>query len=426
VSNTFQNRLARAQILQQQHRHADAVNELRRHLGLEPHDAVAHAMLAVSLMETNQPKDATAEAQQAVGLAPDLPYAHYVLAFILFKRDWLDEAKASAEEAVRQESFNPNHFALLAAIEMERRNWPGALDHAASALQIDPDHDWAINLRAMALVKLGRRDEAERTMGDALARDPENAHSHANQGWTLLHRGDHKQARVHFREALRLDPTMDWARQGMVESLKSGFLPYKILLLFWLWMARISHKAQWGVILGAWVGYQVIKNIARQNPVAATYLWPVMVAYVGFVIMTWLAYPLLNLMLRLHPDGRYALSREQVIQSNLIGLLIAIFLSSGGVFLATQRAGFLTLMVVGGLLVFPVAALFAAPNGWPRQLMIVVSSLLALIGLATVALVFAQGEDSGRAFGGLFGLFLLGVVFSQIAANALPMFKPKQ
>src|SRR5687767_12169312 len=167
-----QNKLARAQILQQQHRHKDAADELRRHLGSEPHDAVAHAMLAVSLLELNQPKDATAEAQQAVGLAPDLGYAHYVLAFVLYKRDWLDESRASAEEATRLESYNPNHFALLSAIEMERRNWPAALDHAASALQIDPDHDWAINLRAMALVKLGRRDEAERTMGDALARDP--------------------------------------------------------------------------------------------------------------------------------------------------------------------------------------------------------------------------------------------------------------
>ena len=82
--------------------------------------------------------------------------------------------------------------------------------------------------------------------------------------------------------------------------------------------------------------------------------------------------------------------------------------------------------MVAGLLIFPVAALFAAPAGWPRTLMIVVSGVLALIGLAAVALVFAQGEEGGRAFGGLFALFLLGVVFSQIAANALPMFKPEQ
>jgi tetratricopeptide (TPR) repeat protein len=426
VTYSRQNKLARAQILQQQHRHGDAVNELRQHLGAEPHDAVAHAMLAVSLLETKQPKDATAAAQQAVGLSPDLPYAHYALAYVLYKRNWLDEARDAAAEAIRLESFNPNHFALLSAIEMERRNWPAALEHAGGALQIDPDHDWAINLRAMALVKLGRRDEASRTMSGALSRDPENAYSHANQGWTLLHRGDHRQARVHFREALRLDPTLDWARQGMVESLKSGFPPYKLLLLFWLWMARISHKAQWGVILGAWLGYQVIKNVARQNPAAAIYLWPIMIAYVAFVLMTWLAYPLLNLMLRLHPDGRYALSRQQVMQSNIIGILLAIFFTSLGLFVATTAVGFLTLMFVSGLLVFPVAALFGAPAGWPRHLMLAVTIGLGLVGIAAVALVFATGEDGGRAFGGLFAIFILGVILSQIAANALPMFRPKQ
>src|SRR5687768_3705193 len=233
-----QNKIARAQLLQQQRRHADAVNELRQHLGIEPHDAVAHAMLAVSLMELNQHKEATASAQQAVGLSPDMPYAHYVLAFVLYKREWLDEAKQAAEEALRLESFNPNHFALLAGIEFQRRNWPAALDHANSAMQIDPDHSWATNLRAAALVKLGRRDEAARTIGDALAKDPEDPDTHANQGWTLLHQGDHRRARVHFREALRLDPTNTWAKQGMVEALKSGFWPYKLVLHFWLWMAR--------------------------------------------------------------------------------------------------------------------------------------------------------------------------------------------
>jgi Flp pilus assembly protein TadD len=427
VSHAQRNNLARAQILQQQRRHADAANELRQALTGDPHDAVAHAMLAVSLLELDQLKEATAEAQHAVGLAPDEPFAHYALAFVLFKRGWLDEARNAAAEAVRLESFNPNHFALLSAIEMERRNWPAALEHAEDALEIDPDHDWATNLRAMALVKLGRRDEAELAMGDALARDPENAYSHANQGWTLLHRGDHKAARVHFREALRLDPTMDWARAGMVESLKSGFPPYRYLLLFWLWMARLSGRAQWGVILGAWFGYQVVKNIARQNPAAATFLWPVMIVYVAFVVMTWLAYPLLNLMLRLHRDGRYALSREQVIQSNVIGILLAIFLLAIALLVGTGIEQFILLMAVSGLLVMPVAALFAAPKGWPRNVMLGVTIALAAIGSVAVTLAFTiDPNDEGKGWGPLFGLFILGIVASQIAANALPMFRPKQ
>ncbi len=58
------------------------------------------------------------------------------------------------------------------------------------------------------------------TLGSALANDPENALTHANQGWALLHRGDHERALEHFREALRIDPELEWAR-GRASSRRS-------------------------------------------------------------------------------------------------------------------------------------------------------------------------------------------------------------
>jgi Tfp pilus assembly protein PilF len=73
-------------------------------------------------------------------------------------------------------------------------------------LERSPEDVPCTNMRAMALVRLNRRDEAGATIATALARNPEIAFSHANQGWTLLHQGDHRRAIEHFREALRLDP----------------------------------------------------------------------------------------------------------------------------------------------------------------------------------------------------------------------------
>jgi len=385
-------------------------------------------MLAISLLELNLLTDATAEAQQAVGLAPDLPYAHYALAFVLYKRNWLDEAQKAAAEAVRLESFNPNHFCLLGSIELERRNWPTALAQADRALQIDPGNTWATNLRAMALVKLGRRDEAATTMGQALARDPENATSHANQGWTLLHRGDHKQARIHFREALRLDPTLDWAKQGMVEALKSGFWPYKLLLLFWLWMARVSARLRWGVVLGGFFGSRLISMVATNNPALGKVLWPIFYAYLVFAVSSWLAGPLLNLILRLHPFGRYALSREQVIESNVIGGLLLIALGALSMWVTTAHVGYLVMTVAVAMLIFPVAAMFDAPVGWPRTMMLVVTICLALVAilLATMPFVLPDNQSSLDVFQTVLYVFVGGIIFCQLAGNALPMFRPKR
>ena len=425
-------RFQRAVILQQQRRYADAAAEFRQLLAAEPNDALVHALLALCLIEKGDLKEATAEAQQAVGFAPDLPVAHFAMGYGLLKRSWLEEAKAAAQEAVRLDAFEPDYFALLAAIEMERRNWPAALEHADKGLALNPDHSWSTNLRAMALVKLGRRDEASAAMGEALSRNPESAIGHANQGWTLLHRGDHKQAMVHFKEALRLDPNLDWAKAGMVEALKSSFFLYRWLLRFFLWMARLSGRAQWGVIIGAYVGYNVLRSVARSNPQVAPYLWPLLVAYIAFVVMTWVAYPLLNLVLRLHRFGRYALSRDQVASANWIGSLVAIGLAAITARYLTGIYPLRELAMVAGFLVIPVAGAYSCPRGWPRQVMFAGAALMALLGGTAVSLALRAFVTLGRAdytfpddADQLFTLFLLCVLVSSFGSNALRQVRPK-
>ncbi len=74
-----------------------------------------------------------------------------------------------------------------------------------------------------------------------------------------MHQGDHKQALEHFREALRLKPDMEWARNGMVEALKARYFLYRLMLRYYLWMSRFTRRGQWGMIIGLWskMGVQV-------------------------------------------------------------------------------------------------------------------------------------------------------------------------
>src|SRR5690606_6128653 len=103
-------------------------------------------------------------------------------------------------------------FALLASVELGRSRWTDSLDAANRALALQPEHVGAANLRAMALVRLGRKAEAMESVDYALRRAPENAFSHANQGWNCLHQNNPRRAQDHFREALRLDPNLEYAR----------------------------------------------------------------------------------------------------------------------------------------------------------------------------------------------------------------------
>jgi len=213
--------LERGLLLYQQDRHELAGEQLRLALAQEPDDAHAHALLALCLAEGEQFAEATDEARQAIVLAPDYDFAHFAAARVAYARDQYEDALQAVQEAIRLDPSVADYRALLAGIHLDQRRWREGLAAAEAGLEQDPEHIGCANLRAMALVKLGRRTEAGQAIDTALARNPDSAFTHANQGWTFLEANDPQKALEHFREALRLDPENEWARQGIVEALKA-------------------------------------------------------------------------------------------------------------------------------------------------------------------------------------------------------------
>jgi tetratricopeptide (TPR) repeat protein len=413
----------RAQILFEQQRHALAETELHQELADDPNHPPAHALLALCLSERQEYAPATREAEMAVHLAPDLPFAHYALASVRYHRDHYPEAEAAIDEAIRLDPENADYHSLRSAIHYEQRRWPAALEAAEEGLHVDPEHVGCNNLRAMALVKLGRRAEAGATIETALARDPENGVTHANQGWALLEQGQPYKAMEHFREALRLEPELEWARQGIVEALKARHLIYRLMLWYFLWMAKLSYKAQWAVIIGGYIGYRLVLAQAQAHPRLAPWLWPILGVYIAFVILTWTAKPLFNLLLRLNRFGRLALSREQILASNLVGSCLLLALFCVGAWLWTGNIDLLIFGAGGScLLIIPVAAIFDLPVGWPRWVMVAYTAAMALVGLLALALLLL-GSPLFILPG---ALFLLGVVLDTWVANALMMVRPRR
>ena len=215
--------LQRARLLYEQGRYPLAEEQLRQSLAQEPHDAYAHALLSLCLKHQERFKEATAEAQQAIHLAPDFAFAHYALASIWHVRNFETDALNAINEAIRLDATDPDYFALLAVLHYQESRWMAALKAAEQGLQFDAEHIGCNNLRAMALVKLGRREEAGATIDSTLARNPENSVTHANQGWAYLEQNNPEKALYHFKESLRLDPDNEWAREGTVTALKAKY-----------------------------------------------------------------------------------------------------------------------------------------------------------------------------------------------------------
>jgi len=418
--------LQRALLLFQQSRHDMAETELRQALAADPQDAYAHALLGLCLAHRESFQEATDETRQAIHLAPDFPFAHFAQAHVLYDRNRFSEALPAINEAIRLDPVDADQYALLANIHLQERHWQDALHAAEQGLQFDPEHVGCTNLRAMAMVKLGRRADAGKTIDTALSKNPDNSLTHANQGWTLLEKGEPKKAAEHFREALRLNPQNEWARQGIIEALKAQNFIYAAMLKYFLWMAKFSRRGQWGIILAGYFGYRIVGALAQSDPGLAPWLLPLQILYVCFALMTWMAYPFFNLLLRLNRFGRLVLSREQTVASNWFGLCL--FIALAGLvtcFIKGFVAPWILIALVFGLLLLPVSSVFRCHSGWPRNIMAAIAIILALVGIGSIVGRFFGGDLSDAA-SMLLGLFMLGAVASTWIANLLVIQRPKK
>jgi hypothetical protein len=320
----------------------------------------------------------------------------------------LQGAGEAIREAIRLDPEMPNYHALQAGIEFKQGHWTEALAAAERGLAMDAGHVGCTNLRALALVKLRRPKEAGQAFEAALARDPDNAITHANQGWALLQEGDAGRALHHFREALRLDADYEMARQGVIEAFKARYLLYQLLLRFMLWMSRMSRRRQWVVLLGGVVGYLAIEVIAYQEPELRLYILPIQALCILFAVLTWIADPLFNLVLRLDRMGRSALSAEQVRASTLVGVCLLAATTAFLVWFFTDSPAVLEAAGLCAALTVPVTGIFDCPRGWRRRFLIAYTLALLVAGSAGVTQL-ATTDNYGVL------LFLLAVMGAFLA-----------
>jgi Tfp pilus assembly protein PilF len=404
--------LARARLLLQQSRPADAEREAGLAIAGAPDDPQAFALLAISRLEQGKKQPALEAARSALGLAPDSPYGHYIHALVLHRNGSNKEALAAVQEAIRLAPEDGDNFSLCAAIHLNLGDWSAALAAAGQALALDPESTEAANFRSMALVRLGRKTEAMETVEAALARDPESPMSHANQGWNCLHRNDPARAQEHFREALRLDPNLEYAREGMLEALKARNWIYRGMLAYFLWMGRQKGWLQATVIVVFVLGTAVLGGLVRTQPLA----WIPLGLVYAFVYLTWTSTPMFNLFLLLDRYGRHVLTRDMRIGALWFGgTVAAAALAALAGFLLPQGLP----LLIGALLLLALSIIVAITfvrTGRNRLIYAAITAGLAGLGVAT-CLALARGDR--ESFAQYLGLFRRGFFWSQILTYVL-------
>lgn len=327
-------------------RHADAERHFKNALAEDPNDDLALQELVLSIhLQDNREKEALEVIDRAIAIDPNDASHHVCRSFILSSL----ERPADALKAARMARELDPHFDSAMTAEAQAhlllKNWKDAERAAREALAIDPDDAMPANLLAQALRMQGRNAENAAQIAGMLERDPENEITHANAGWSALQRGDHRAAEIHFREALRLNPSMESAREGLLTSFRARSPFYRGYLAYCLWMARLQNKAQWAVILGLYFGFRILRSMANKvSPGLA-----IAIGAIYFLLVLWMfvANAFGNFILLSDSFARHALRRRERIEAWAVGGSIVV----GGLFLIGAFAtDFGPALIIGGAL----------------------------------------------------------------------------
>lgn len=406
-------RLSRVTILLSQQKYKEAGQILRELLAEEPYDIRYLTLLAEVHLQQGQLDNARQIIDNAIGLAPDEPHLFYIKSRIAAEEDNYDEAEKLIQQSITLNPYDADYFAFLSSIKLSRKQFKEALALAEKALEIDAQHLAALNMRSTALQKLNRPEESFSTIEGALREDPNNPYTHANYGWGLLEKGQYKKALQHFREALKHDPNNEYARAGMVEAMKATNPIYRLFLKYAFFMGNLTAKYQWGVIIGFYVAFRVLKSLERNNEALRPFLAPLTLLIAILAFSTWVITPLSNLLLRLNPYGQFLLNREQKISSNFVGGSLLVFLAGVVLYLITRQDPYLALAGFGFAMMPPFSVMFATTRS--KHLLLIYTIAMALVGGAAVAISFSTGE----LFNTFTTIFLIGFVAFQFVANYL-------
>lgn len=409
----MENQLGRIMLLMQQNRLNDAETMLKDLLREHPNNTTLLGMLA----EVNLRQDKVALAHgiitSAIGLAPDQSHLYLVKAFIELKYDKYDVAEADLKHAIEYDPASDQAFALWANIKLVRKQYEDSLNLANKALEIDATNKLALNVRSTALLKLGRSEESSETIEGALSEDPHDAFTHATYGWNLLEKGSHNKALDHFREALRIDPNLRTAQEGMAEALKAKSFVYRMFLKYSFWLGKMSQNYQWGFIIGLYLAYRFIGWWADNSPEMQPFLYPLLVVLAIVAFSTWVINPISNLFLRLNPYGKHLLNKKEKMSSNFVGISFAIFILGLLLYLINSDMRFLPVAAFGFAMMLPLGVMFAPTK--QKNSLIYYTIAMCAVGIMSIMNTFQTGE----IFSMYSTIFTIGFIGFQWVANFL-------
>jgi tetratricopeptide (TPR) repeat protein len=381
---------ARARALLNLGRPAQAEAVITEALVREPDSASLQVLLSRAFLAQQRFRDARAQAQMALALGPENFEGLSCLAAALSGQHDYEAALEAVRRARSIEPMNPAIHVQAARIYLAADKPVYARSAARHARELAPESADAAVALAQALYQCDEFTEAADMAATALRLGPESPGAHAIAGLVSLRAGltgrrgsAGKESIQRYREALRLNPTDDHAKQDLAIALKARNPVYRMFLGLEIWLSGLPPGRQWAVRLSPLV-------IARLTAPFRDQVWSktVLVVAVVFVAASWGTDPISNLLLMTSRPDRGLLPPAAVRSARAF---LAFALAAAACFVTEWITGTRMLIPLGfGLALWSFAAgsmHTIAPRR--RKLagrVLLASAICAMAGAITVAL----------------------------------------
>jgi tetratricopeptide (TPR) repeat protein len=308
---------------------AEALARLDVVLREEPWHGPLFALRGLICAESGALDEAGDAVRHARDISPDHPFVQFAAAAVALQQGSVRDAIVAAQAAQQLSPDYADAALLEARARVQLGQWDRVSAIASEVADREPENEEAALLTAIATeaARDGMLDpEIWRRLGE---RFPLNPVALAGSGWTRLNAGQIRAARAEFEQALAMDPSLAWAKEGLATALKARNPVYALLLRFFLWFGRLQPRTRTLILIGGFLGYNWLRRTASLSPELRPFILPVLVLYVAFVVLSWLADPLMNLLLMVRPEGRLLLDADQQRSAALVGCCLALGVALG-------------------------------------------------------------------------------------------------
>jgi tetratricopeptide (TPR) repeat protein len=291
----------------------------------EPSQFQALITLCNCYIHLNNLKKVLEYSNQLIKYYPHESIGFYFFSFYNFSIGKINLAIEAIDTSISIDPMDADYWALKANIFISLKNWVTALSFANKGIEIDPEHINCLNFRTQCLTKLDRTAELQANINEALHQNPYNSFTHANVGWSKLETKDYDNARLHFAEALRINPNNEYARDGIINAIKAKNIIFNWFLQYSFWFEKKSKNFKYGFLFAFIFFRKFLVDFAQTNP----WLYiPIGLAFL-FVFVTWLIEPISNFFLLLDKFGKHALTKyeKQTAYMVVSGLALAVCFS---------------------------------------------------------------------------------------------------